>query len=88
MHCVSAVVELQGGVSKYLLNISGVDDIQTLQYPADTVSVHLAELKPNTRYEALLTLVMHGGAIITSDPAYATTTDGGTLYIFNMPCIL
>ena len=77
----SGVEELQGGVTLFLLNVSstanGNNDAWMLEYPPGTSAVIIVALQPNTRYEAVLTLLLHGGATVTSDPVYATTQDGG-----------
>lgn len=39
------------------------------------------DLNPNTQYYTTVTITIHGGAYITSDPVYVTTLDGGKLVV-------
>ena len=82
---IIGVEELQGAVTSFLLNVSSTNegndpDMRMLSYPPGTSAVKIGPLVPNTRYEAGLTLLLHGGATITSEPAYATTRDGGKVF--------
>ena len=49
----------------------------TEDYGPEESSVVFDNLTPNTVYTVTVTITIFGGASITSDPAIATTLDGG-----------
>ena len=70
---------LQGGVTEVEVQLLSPDESRVVGGAPNMTSVVVTELEPNTQYEIHVTLIMHGGATITSDPAYAQTRDGGKL---------
>ena len=80
-----AVRELQGSVSKLTLiiindNSSESNSSISISIPADASEITVSNLQPNTFYSSLLTVTVHGGHNITSQPATTRTTSGGQQY--------
>ena len=71
------VQDLQGSVESYRLLVNSNRGNQTLTYQAGTNQATVTGLSPNTGYAFFITLIINGGALITSKPAYAVTKDGG-----------
>ena len=64
-------------MSEFQISIAAGNYSKFLKAAPNATSVVVSNLVPNTRYEARVTIVVHGGATITSDPAFAVTQDGG-----------
>ena len=70
-------VDLQGQVKMYTVKVYSNLRNYTEDYGAEESSVVFDNLTPNTVYTVTVTITIFGGASITSDPATATTLDGG-----------
>jgi len=83
-----AVRELQGSVTGLILTLDAITENTTstsadsnsslaLMIAADITEVIVSDLQPDTLYSAVLTLTVHGGHNITSDPEVTRTSSGG-----------
>ncbi len=72
-----AVEDLQGGVSRFLVNVTGAGNVGSLTLGSNSQSATVTGLSPNTRYDVTVTIEVHGGERISSEPASVTTQDGG-----------
>lgn len=74
-----SVQELQGGVTQYVINVTNpaTSMVHSFTEEPGVAKIVVPNLIPNTMYEVLVTIVIHGGATITSEPSYITTRDGG-----------
>ena len=70
-------VDLQGQVKMYTVKVYSNLRNYTEDYGPEESSVVFDNLTPNTVYTVTVTITIFGGASITSDPATATTLDGG-----------
>ncbi|XP_062584554.1 usherin-like isoform X1 [Saccostrea cucullata] len=73
------VVELQGSVTEFILKAYSERHNVTEFYDPGTSSVLVKNLHPNTLYTVYLTITIHGGQSITSNPMSAETLDGAPL---------
>ena len=76
------MTELQGSVSELTLYVVSINatansSTQVLEISADLSEVIVTGVEPDTDYSAVLTVTVHGGHNITSDPALVRTTSGG-----------
>ena len=71
------VFELQGGVVTIEIKIAALGESVVKVYESNITSAVIGHLYPSTPYIISLTLVMHGGATITSESINVTTNDGG-----------
>ena len=79
--CV-AVIELRGSVSELSLDVINDNSTEsnnsiTIAIPADVSETTVSALQPDTIYTSILTVTVHGGQNITSQPATTQTTSGG-----------
>ena len=74
---VLAPVELQGKVQKLTLHARSKGQVITMDADPRNTSLVLKNLVPNVNYTIKLTVVIFGGATITSKPAVGRTSDGG-----------
>jgi len=81
----AAVTELQGSANQLTLNVinenmtsySADNSTLILTMSADVSQVLVSDLEPDTVYSSVLTVTVHGGSNITSDPDVTRTTSGG-----------
>ena len=74
---LSDEVDLQGSVKMYTVQVlSNLRNYTRDLGPADMSAV-FEGLNPNTVYYVTVTITIHGGASITSDPVSVKTLDGG-----------
>jgi len=74
------VTELQGSVTDLTLTITSINvssSLVALEISADLTEFIVTRLEPDTVYSAVLTLTVHGGQNISSDPATVRTASGG-----------
>ena len=99
---VADVLDLQGEVVQFLLNIysisnsSGTDNssttqilLQTMTLNSTVTSISVTRLLPDTLFMFSLTMMMYGGDSIACQPAYASTAKGGQpplIYLFIPLC--
>lgn len=76
------MVELQGYVTEFTLEAFSDSHNVTETYDPWTTSVLVKNLRPSTLYTVYLTITIHGGQFITSNPMSARTLDGGQGYIY------
>lgn len=88
---------LNGGVTKQIVNVTDSQNVYNssnvslvVQYDASVNVTVIGNLKPDTVYLVTLTLVVLGGATITSQPIYVHTMVGGlfniAFFILNFIC--
>lgn len=66
-------------MTEFTLNAVSDNHNVTETYDPGTTSVLVKNLQPSTLYTVYLTLTVHGGQSITSNPMSAQTLDGGLL---------
>ncbi len=71
------VTELQGGVDVYEVRVESSTFSNVYTYGPEVTKATITDLQPSTQYEVRVTIVVHGGATISSDSQYVTTLDGG-----------
>ena len=76
-------VDLQGRVKLYMVKVMSNLRNYTQDFGPDNTSAVFENLTPNTIYTVTVTITIHGGASITSDPVTATTHDGGKKIFFS-----
>ena len=59
-----------------------------LTISADLNAVIVSDLHPDILYSAVLTVTVHGGHNITSDPVVAHTTSGGQITDFSVVLVI
>ena len=73
-------IDLQGSVKMHTVQIfSNLRNYTSDFGPAETTA-SFDSLNPNTVYTVTVTITIHGGAFITSDPVTVKTLDGGNCY--------
>ena len=79
-----AVTELQGSVTELTLDMINVNMTTSnnsissvMNLATDLREMIVTGLEPDSVYSAVLTVTVHGGYNITSDPALVHTTSGG-----------
>ena len=80
---LSGEVDLQGHVKLYTVKVMSNLRNYTQDFGPDNTSAVFENLTPNTVYIVTVTITIHGGASITSDPVTATTHDGGKKIFFS-----
>ncbi len=60
----------------YEVRVTSATFSNVYTYDSDVEKATIDSLEPSTRYEVRLTLVVHGGATISSDTVAVTTLDG------------
>lgn len=76
----TGVVDLQGSVKEFtVIAYSNLGNI-TKHYDAMKNHTLLENLTPMTQYTVYVTITIHGGASITSEPQSAVTLDGGNMF--------
>ncbi|KAL5008917.1 hypothetical protein ScPMuIL_014498, partial [Solemya velum] len=70
------IVSLQGEVTEYLVTVYGIPENTTEHISPGTNQTVLTGLTPNTAYRVTVTIIINGGASITSEPVTITTKDG------------
>ncbi len=74
---ISGVIELQGGVTIYVGRVKGGSMDMEVEYEPEAQNAIFTDLDPSTQFMVTVTMVMHGGAVITSVPIFVKTFDGG-----------
>lgn len=79
---LTGIVDLQGSVKEFtVIAYSNLGNI-TQHHDATTSHTLLENLTPMTQYTVYVTITIHGGASITSEPQTAVTLDGGNRFKF------
>ncbi|XP_053408878.1 usherin-like [Mercenaria mercenaria] len=69
-------VNLQGSVKSYTVKLFSSMKNYSQEFGPDVNATSFRDLNPNTQFYTTVTITIHGGAYITSDPVYVTTMDG------------
>ena len=66
-------------MTQFIINITNTPASTTQSFVkgSEVNQIIVPDLTPNTMYEVRVAIVTHGGGIITSQPDYVTTQDGG-----------
>lgn len=73
------MIDLQGSVKEFTVKAYSNVGNFTQHHSADVDHTLLQNLTPMTRYKVYVTITIHGGASITSEPQSTITADGGNI---------